>query len=57
MGRKVDPKTMVSSNELLMFQVVSQEAIIRWLIEKGIFTKQKFLDMVNMVSLEMAKKV
>ena len=57
MGSKIDPKTMVSSNELLMSQVVSQEAIIRLLIEKGIFTKQEFLDMVNMVSLEMAKKV
>jgi len=57
MGSKIDPKTTVSSNELLMSQVVSQEAIIRLLIEKGIFTKQEFLDMVNMVSLEMAKKV
>jgi len=57
MGSKIDPKTMVSSNELLMSQVVSQEAIIRLLIEKGIFTKEEFLKMVEKVNLEMAKMV
>jgi len=57
MGSKVDPKTMVSPNELITSQVISQEAIIRLLIQKGTFTKEEFLKMVNMVSLEMAKKV
>jgi hypothetical protein len=32
--------------------VVSQEAIIRLLIEKGIFTKEEFLEMVKVVNLE-----
>jgi len=29
MGSKVDPKTMVSSNQLLLPQIAAQEAIIR----------------------------
>jgi len=33
---------MVSSEELLMSQIVSQEAIIRLLVQKGIFTKEVF---------------
>ena len=57
MGSKLDPKTMVPSNELLMSQVVSQEAIIRFLIEKGIFTKDEFFEMVSKINLEMAKMV
>ncbi len=42
MGIALDPKTMVSSEELLMSQVVSQEAVIRLLVEKGIFSKRSF---------------
>jgi len=38
----LDPKQMVSSEELLMSQVVSNEAIIRLLVEKRIFTKEEF---------------
>jgi hypothetical protein len=40
-----------------MSQVVSQEGVIRLLVEKGIFTKQEFLEMVNVVSLEIGKMV
>jgi len=40
-----------------MSQVVSQEAIIRLLIEKGIFSKEEFLKMVEVVNLEMRKMV
>jgi len=57
MGSKVDPKKMVSSDELLMSQVVSQEAVIRSLVEKGIFSKEEFLKMVETVSLEIARMV
>jgi hypothetical protein len=42
MATALDPKQIVSSEELLMSQVVSQEAVIRLLIEKGIFTKEEF---------------
>jgi len=39
MAIALDPKQIVSSEELLMSQVVSREAIIRLLVEKGIFSK------------------
>ena len=39
MAIALDPKQIVSSEELLMSQVVSQEAVIRLLVEKGIFTQ------------------
>jgi len=35
-----------------MSQVVQQEAITRLLIEKGIFSKEEFLEMVRAVNLE-----
>jgi hypothetical protein len=56
-GNRLDPKQIVLNDELLMSQVVWQEAIIRLLIEKGIFTKEEFLEMVNVVNLEMRKMV
>ena len=46
----------VSFEELLMSQVVQQEALTRLLVEKGIFTKEEFLEMVRIVDQEMKKK-
>ena len=57
MATGLDPKKIVSSNELLMSQVVSQEAIMRLLVEKGIFSNEEFLKMVNVVNLEIGKMV
>jgi hypothetical protein len=51
------PKQIVSLEELLMSQVVSQEAVIRLLVEKGIFSKEEFLEMVGVVNLEIGKMV
>jgi hypothetical protein len=42
MATGLDPEQIVSSDELLMSQVVSQEAVIRLLVEKGIFSKEEF---------------
>ena len=42
MATALDPKQIVSSEELLMSQVVQQEALTRLLIEKGIFIKKEF---------------
>ena len=39
MAIALDPKQIVSSEKLLMSQVVSQEAVIRLLVEKGIFAQ------------------
>jgi len=51
----VDPKQAVSSEQLITTLLVSQDAVIRLLIEKGIFSKEEFLKMVNVVNLELAK--
>jgi len=56
MAIRLDSKQIVSFEELLMSQVVQQEAITRLLIKKGIFTKEKFLEMVKVVNLEMKIK-
>ena len=47
MTTALDPKQIVSFEELLMSQVVQQEALTKLLIEKGIFTKEEFLEMVK----------
>jgi uncharacterized protein YqgQ len=39
-----------------MSQVVSQDALIRLLIEKGLFTKEEFLEMVKVVDRERKRK-
>ena len=57
MAIALDPKQIVLNDELLMSQVVSQEAIIRLLIEKGVFSKEEFFEMVKVVNLEIVKMV
>jgi hypothetical protein len=52
MATPLDPKQIVSF-ELLMSQVVQQEALTRLLVEKGIFTEEEFLGMVKVVDGEM----
>jgi hypothetical protein len=56
MATPLDPKQVVSFEELLMSQVVQQETLTRMLIEKGIFTKEEFLEMVKVVDQEMKRK-
>jgi len=51
------PKQIALNDELLLSQVVSQEAVIRLLVEKGIFSKEEFFKMANVVNLEMVKMV
>ena len=49
MAIALDPNQIVLNDELLLSQVISQEAIIRLLIEKGIFTQQEFWERVKVV--------
>jgi hypothetical protein len=49
-------KQIVLNNELLLSQVISQEAIIRLLAEKGIFSKEEFLKMGEVVDQDMKRK-
>ncbi len=44
MATPLDPIQLVSFEELLMSQVVQQEAITRLLVEKGIFNREEFLN-------------
>ncbi len=55
MAVALDPKQIVSFEELLMSQVVQQEALTRLLVKKGIFTKDEFIKMVKVVDREMKK--
>ena len=55
MATPLDPKQVVSFEELLMSQVIQQEALTRLLIEKGIFTKDEFLKMVKVVDRGMKR--
>ena len=55
MATPLDPKQGVSFEELLMSQVVQQEALTRLLVKKGMLTKEEFLDMVGVVDREMKR--
>ena len=57
MATGLDPKQVVSSEQLLMSLVVSQDAAIRLLVERGTFSKEEFLEIVNVVNLEIGKMV
>ena len=56
MAVRLDSKQVVSFEELLMSQVAQQEALTRLLVEKGIFSKQEFPEMVRVVDSEMKRK-
>jgi len=56
MATPLDPKQVVSFEELLMSQVVQQEALTRLLVEKGIFTKEEFLEMLKVVDRGMKRE-
>jgi hypothetical protein len=55
MAIPLDPKQIVSFEELLMSQVAQQEALTRLLIAKEIFSKEEFLEMVRVVNQGMKK--
>jgi hypothetical protein len=47
MGEKLNPKEMVSSEELLMSNVYTQEALVNLLEKKGIITKVELLEEIG----------
>ena len=55
MATPVDPKQIVSFEELLMSQVIQQGALTRLLAEREVFTKEELLTMVSKVSQEMKR--
>jgi len=56
MATALDLKQVGSFEEILMSQVIQQEALTRLLVEKGIFSKEEFLEMVRVVNKEMKKE-
>ena len=48
----LDSKQIVPFEELLISQMIEQEALIRLLIKRGLFTKDEFLKMVKVVDRE-----
>ncbi len=57
MATPIDPKQVVSFEELLISQVVSQDALIRILIERGVFSRGEFMEMVKQVDRERKRGV
>jgi len=47
---------LVSFEELLMSQVIQQEALTRLLVEKGLFTKEEFSEMVKAINQKIEVK-
>ena len=56
MATSLDPKQVVSFKELLISQMVQQEALAKLLVENEVFTKEEFLEMVKVVDRELKKK-
>ena len=53
MAQKLDPKEMVSLEELAYSNMMEQEALVRFLTKKGIISKEEFLDELKLVEGEM----
>ena len=47
---------LVSFEELLMSQVIQQEALTRLLVGKGLFTKEEFSEMVKAINQKIEVK-
>ena len=52
----LDAKQIISFEELLMSQVVQQEALTRLLLEKGVISMEEFLEVVRIVNLGMKRE-
>ena len=55
MAQKLDPKEIVSLEELAYSNMMEQEALVRVLLKKGIITKEEFLDELKVVAGEMGE--
>jgi len=53
MANGLEPKQVVDLEEHLMSQAVRQEALIRLLVKKGIFSNREFSEMLRVVKTEM----
>ena len=56
MAEKLDPDEMVSFKELLISNSIQIDAVTQLLIEKGIFTREEFFEMLKQVQMEYQRK-
>jgi hypothetical protein len=56
MAEKLDPSELVSFKKFLMANSMQIDAVTQLLIEKGIFAKAEFFDMLKMVQMEYKSK-
>ena len=56
MAEKLDPSELVNFKELLMANSIQVDAIAQLLIEKGIFTKEEFFDMLKQVQMDYQRR-
>ena len=56
MAQKVDPKEVVTLEELAHSNYFQIETILRLLVKKGIITKQEYIDEMKELKIEIDKK-
>jgi hypothetical protein len=56
MAEKLDQDEMVSFKELLISNSIQIDAVTQLLIDKGIFTKEEFFEMLKRVQMEYKSK-
>lgn len=56
MAEKLDPREVVTQEELLMSQVITLDAVTQLLIEKAIITQDEFFTKIKQVQQEYQSK-
>jgi hypothetical protein len=56
MGKKLDPKDLVSFRELLVANSIQVDALTQLLIEEGLITEQKFFAKLKKVQAEYQRR-
>ncbi len=56
MAQKLDPKEVVTIEELAHSNYFQIETILRLLVKKGIITKQEYIDEMKELKADLAKK-
>ena len=56
MAQKLDPSELVDFEELLIANSIQIDAVAQLLIEKGIFTKDEFFNMLKQVQMDYQRR-
>jgi hypothetical protein len=55
MGKKLDPKELVTFRDALLSEIIASEALVNLLERKGIITKEELLEEIMTVQESMIK--